>query len=256
VQLFTRKNNRREDQGQGTSQTSMEVKEDDLILCTVMRIEAAAVFVDLEDGQKGSIAMSEVAAGRIRNLREFVAINKKIVCKVLRKTQDRLELSLRRVTGKERDEVLEKYKKERTAEALLKAALKNASQTIENIRKDMPLAEFVTKCRADMQCAQKYLAKEELAALEKILKEKKEKEKNAKKIIMIKSNSPTGLIDIKEVLDVKNVVVHYLGSGKFSVSATAQDFKEVNQRVDNAIEEMSKRAKDKKLVFEVVTDKK
>ncbi len=234
----------------------MEVKEDDLILCTVAKIEPAAVFVDLEGGQKGTIPMSEVAAGRIRNLREFVAPNKKIVCKILKKTPDHLELSLRRVTAKERDEVLNKYKKERTSEALLKAVIKNPERIFENIRKDSSLAEFIVKARADIQYAAKYLAKENLPLLEKILKEKKEREREARKVILLRSNAHSGLLEIKGLLAEKEVTVNYLGSGHFSISATAQDFKEANHKVDTTIEEICKKAKEKKLTFEIIQDKK
>lgn len=228
----------------------MEVKEDDFVLCTVKQIDAAVVFVELENGEKGSIAMSEVAAGRIRNLREYVVLNKKIVCKVLRKTPDHLELSLRRVTGKERDELLEKYKKERTAEALLKAALKDSEKALSKIRSEMSLSDFVVKARADINSVSKYLGKEEQASLEKILAEKKEKEKSAKKSFLIKSNSAQGLLEIKDVLNIKGVEISYLGSGKFSIQATAPDFKIANATVEKIVEQIQKKAKEKKMIFE------
>ncbi|HVY01227.1 MAG TPA: hypothetical protein VHA12_00490 [Candidatus Nanoarchaeia archaeon] len=229
----------------------MEVKEDDFVLCTVKQIDAAVVFVELENGEKGSIAMSEVAAGRIRNLREYVVLNKKIVCKVLRKTPDHLELSLRRVTGKERDELLEKYKKERTAEALLKAAFKGSEKILDKIKSEMSLSEFVAKARADISSISKYLGKEDSASLEKILAEKKEKEKSAKKSFMLKSNSSDGLMEIKELLDIKNVDISYLGSGKFSIEATAADFKQANATVEKYVEQIQKKAKEKKMIFEL-----
>ena len=228
----------------------MEVKEDDFVLCTVKQIDPAVVFVELENGERGSIAMSEIAAGRIRNLREYVVLNKKIVCKVLRKTTDHLELSLRRVTAKERDELLEKYKKERTASALLKAALKNFEPIAEKIMKDMSLSEFVAKAREDISSASKYVAKTDLEALESMLAEKKEKQKTARKEISLKSAASAGLLEIKEVLGVKGVEVNYLGSGKFSVEASAADFKEANHTVEKAIEQIQKKAKDKKMAFE------
>ena len=44
----------------------MELKEDDLVMCTVKSIEGTTVFVEIENRQEAS--MSEVAAGS-RNLR-------------------------------------------------------------------------------------------------------------------------------------------------------------------------------------------
>ena len=92
----------------------MEIKEDDVVLCTVKKIQKTTVFVDVEGDGEGSIVMSEIAAGRIRNLREYVTPNKKIVCKVLRFINGHPQLSLRRVTAGERDTVLNRHKKEKT----------------------------------------------------------------------------------------------------------------------------------------------
>ena len=82
-----------------------ELEQGDVVLCTVEKINGTIVFVNIDDlNKQGSIILSEIAPGRIRNLRDYVVPKKKIVCKVLRET-DRgdLHLSLRRVTQKEQD---------------------------------------------------------------------------------------------------------------------------------------------------------
>ena len=93
----------------------IELKEDDIILCIVKRIEGTTVFLDIEDNGnliQGTMIFSEVSPGRIRNIREYVVPNKKVVCKILRIRDGHPELSLRRVTAKEREFILEIYKKE------------------------------------------------------------------------------------------------------------------------------------------------
>src|SRR3990167_3344887 len=96
----------------------------DLVLCTVERIDNTTVFVKLFDNGKeidGSIVTSEIAPGRIRNLRDYVVPKKKIVCKVLRISErGNIELSLRRVSAKERKEVLEREGQERAYRSILK----------------------------------------------------------------------------------------------------------------------------------------
>jgi translation initiation factor 2 alpha subunit (eIF-2alpha) len=99
----------------------MEIEEDSLLLGTVERIEGTTVFVKLENGQRGTITTSEIAAGRIKNMREYVAPNKIIVCKVLRILKDHIDLSLRRVSAKEKKEFLEKHRKEKDIEIALKS---------------------------------------------------------------------------------------------------------------------------------------
>ncbi|MDO8735105.1 MAG: 3'-5' exonuclease [Elusimicrobiota bacterium] len=84
-----------------------ELKEGDVVLCTVEKIVGTTVFVKIEDNGQGSIIVSEIAPGRIRNLRDYVVPNKKIVCKILRIGKDYANLSLRRVVENERKEVLD-----------------------------------------------------------------------------------------------------------------------------------------------------
>ena len=76
----------------------------DVVLCTVDRIVGTTVFVMIGDNNRteGSIIVSEISPGRIRNLRDFVTPKKKIVCKIIRINQGNIELSLRRVTSKEK----------------------------------------------------------------------------------------------------------------------------------------------------------
>ena len=91
------------------------------MLCTVKRIGGTTVFLEIEENGPGTMIFSEVSPGRIRNIRKYIVPNKKIVCKVLRIKDGNPELSLRRVTTKEREEVLEKHKKEKILSNIFKA---------------------------------------------------------------------------------------------------------------------------------------
>jgi len=87
----------------------MELEVGDVVLCTVERIEGTTVFVNInETGQQGGIILSEIAPGRIRNLRDYVVPKKVIACKVLKISGNTIELSLRRVTLKEQKEAKER----------------------------------------------------------------------------------------------------------------------------------------------------
>ena len=90
----------------------MQIEEGLAVLCTVTKIIGTTVFVKIEDNGEGTIMTSEIAPGRIRNLRDYVVPNKKIVCKILSiDNSNNIHLSLRRVSAKERKEVLEQYSK-------------------------------------------------------------------------------------------------------------------------------------------------
>jgi translation initiation factor 2 alpha subunit (eIF-2alpha) len=229
----------------------MEIKEDDIIMCTVKKMEGTTVFVDIDNGGEGSIVMSEIAAGRIRNIRDYVSPGKKIVCKVLKITKGHIELSLRRVTTKEKDEIKEKHEKERTLLGMLKAATKKPEEILKKIKEVYEAKDFIEEARTTPQIAEKFMPKSEAQTFTKILSEKKEKEKIVKKNIAIKSFSSAGINDLKEVLSTaKNVDVTYLGSSKFSISAKGKDFKQANHHVLTAIEQIKNKAKEKKILFD------
>ena len=61
----------------------MELEVGDVVLCTVDRIAGTVVFVKIEGNGEGSVIISEIAPGRIRNLRDYVVPKKRIVCKIL-----------------------------------------------------------------------------------------------------------------------------------------------------------------------------
>jgi len=227
------------------------VKEDDVVLCTVKKIEGTTVFLDIENDGEGSMVMSEVAAGRIRNLREYVFPNKKIVCKILKILPGNVQLSLRRVTGKERESVLERNKKEKTIKSMLKTALKNPEKTIEKIKTKYELWQFLDEAKTNPKIISEFMSEEETQIFQKIIAEKKEKEKTAKRLITLKSNSESGLYDIKSVLETKEADIRYLGSSKFVVSVTGKDFKDLNIKLNKTLAEIEDKAKKKKLFIEI-----
>ena len=236
-------------QNKGDNMT--ELKEDDIVMCTVKKIEGATVFVDTEENGEGSIVMSEVAAGRIRNIRDYVSIRKKVVCKVLKVGKDRLELSLRRVTASEKEKIKERYEKERNLMSILKASIKNPEEIFKKIKEEYEAKDFLEKAKVNSRIIEKFVPNLESATFLRILSERKDKEKEVKKKITLKSFSQTGINHIKEALqEAKNVKTNYLGSSKFSISAKAKDFKEANQKIQTAIDKIKAKAKEKKLIFE------
>jgi translation initiation factor 2 alpha subunit (eIF-2alpha) len=232
----------------------MEIKIDELVLCTVTKIEGTTVFVNIEEYNiPATIVFSEIAAGRIRNIREYVVPNKKIVCKVLKIYSDHIELSFRRVTGSERDSVTERYKQEKTFKGMLKSVTDNSEKIIKSINEEMPLSEFIQKIKEDNKLLSKFFSKDETEKIKKILSEKKEKEKEAKKTFTLKSDSPSGVKDIKEILksSENKIDVAYLGSSQFSVSCKGKDFKEANQSCLLFLEKVKEKAKSKKAFLDI-----
>jgi translation initiation factor 2 alpha subunit (eIF-2alpha) len=230
----------------------MTLSEDDLIFCTVTGIEGAAVLLEIEgDDRKGTMAMSEVAAGRIRNLREYISPGRKIVCKVLKVTPDHIELSLRRVTTKERDQVLDAYKVERAFASVLKVVGEDPEKVIEKIKKDFDFVDFLDEARENIELLEKFVGGEKAKRVLEIISEKEGKERMISKKFILRSESGSGLSEIKEILDVKDAEIHYLGSSLFSISVFSKDIKEADNNLLKILEEIENKAKKKKLLFEV-----
>ena len=229
------------------------MKEEDIVLCTVTKIEGTTVFVNIEGNGQGTIIFPEIAAGRIRNIREYVVPNKKIVCKILQIFEGHPQLSLRRVTSKEKQEVLEKHEKEKTLFSILKTISKDPEKILESIKSQFQADEFMEKVRENIAVAEKFITKPIAEALAKILLEKKEKEREVKRLIILSSQNPSGIEDIKSILNVKDktIEIKYLGSSQFMLIKKAPDAKQAEQAIQQAITEIQEKAKSKKASLEV-----
>lgn len=227
------------------------IKEDDIVMCTVKKIEGTTVFLDVGGDGEGSMVMSEVAAGRIRNLREYVTPNKKIVCKVLKILNGHPQLSLRRVTGKERETIIERYKKEKTLISMLKVVSKDYQKILDKLKEKYDVSQFLDEAKENPDIVSDFLKDEEAKRFVSLLAERKEKEKTAKKMVIIKSNSESGINDIKSALETKEADIRYLGSSKFMISVSEKDFKEANLKLNSILKKIEDDAKKKKVFFEI-----
>ncbi len=225
----------------------MKLEEEDVILCTVKKIEGTTVFLNIEGNGEGSMIFSEVSPGRIRNIRDFVSVGKKIVCKILRMREGHIELSLRRVTAKERDSVMDSYKKERILESMLKTVLKErAPSALKKIKEEYEVKDFLEEARNNHSIISKFLGKENMESFRKIIAEKKDKEKLIRKIITVSSNKESGINDIRSLLlegETKDSEVKYDGSSQFSIYIKAKDFKLANKMMEEITRKMHEKSK-------------
>jgi translation initiation factor 2 alpha subunit (eIF-2alpha) len=231
----------------------MALKEGDLVLCTVTQIGKTTVFVKIEKEGDGTIVTSEIAPGRIRNLRDYVIPNKRIVCKVLKIDGNNVNLSLRRVSPKEHKEVMEIYQRERNSLSILRSVLKEkADQVAEKIKQESSLHEFLQNCRTNPEKMQKYLQGEEADRVCKILQDKKDKLIEVKKEFRFSSKKPDGIKIIKDSFAVcqGNCEISYLAAGRYSIKIKSQDYKKANQEVNSVLEKIERLAKENKAEFE------
>ena len=106
----------------------------DLVIVTVENVTDYGAYMKLDEYEKnGLLHRSEIASSWIRNIRDFVREGQKLVLKVLRVDSEKghIDLSLRRVTKRERIEKIMAWKRERKAEALLRSVAEKAKISIE-----------------------------------------------------------------------------------------------------------------------------
>jgi len=238
-------------------------EEEEILLCKVSKIFPNSVFVELlEYGEQGLVHISEIAPGRIRNLRDYVTEGKQIVCKVLRidRAKGHIDLSLRRVGSHQRQAKLDEIKQELTAETLIQNMAKRTQKPMEELYRQV--TEKVFKEYSHLYLCFKDVAAGE-ASLEKLGLDKKISEELTEAIvdrfkpskitikgeIKIQSYASDGVERIRSVLlgiekISPTINLFYLGGGRFKVTIEDIDYKVAEQTMKK-IQEMLERFNDK-----------
>ncbi len=231
----------------------MELEEGDIVLCTVEKIVGTVVSVKIEGDGEGNIIMSEIAPGRIRNLRDYVVPKKKIVCKVLRIRNGNIDLSLRRVTLKEKKEVLEREKQEKSYKSILKSILKEKTEKIiEEILKEDKIFPFLEEAKQDSKKLEKITGKANAEKILEILNSQKTKKAIIKKEFSFTTTEPNGLEIIKELLgNEKNLEIKYISAGNYSIKKESENAKSADHEIKEFLAELEKKSKQKGFTFSV-----
>jgi len=226
----------------------------ELVLCTVKKILYHSVFVSLDEYQniEGMVHISEIAPGRIRNLRDYVKEGKRIVCKVLKidERSGNIDLSLRRVGTGLRIKKMNEYKQEEKAEKLLELSGKEVKldikQMYEKIGKKIveeygSLYSFFEDLVQDASLLNSFSAPDSLKkAVLKVIQEKvKIPEVKLDATLTLVSYREKGIEDIKNILKkIEDTSTHisYLGAPKYRIEITGKDYKSINSSLKDKCE--------------------
>lgn len=246
-------------------------EEGSFLICTVKKILPHSIFVDLDEykNKEGYIHISEIAPGRIRNIRDYVKEGKKIVCKVLdiNKEKGYIDLSLRRVSESSKQAKLEEFKQEERAEKILESVAKKLSLTLDDIYKKILvkvidkyglLNNFLQDISINGPAVLKDLALSQdiSSALLDIVKEKiKQPEVSITYKISLSSYEPDGINAIKTALkkaeDLSkknnyNIKIKYISAPKYMLVVTSDNYKsaeKISAEISNIIIEDIKKHK-------------
>lgn len=246
-------------------------QEDELVLCTVTAVQFHSVFVTLDEygNRTGMIHISEVAPGRIRNIRDFVKEGKKIVCKVLRINQEKghIDLSLRRVNDNQKRQKLNQIKQEQLAEKIVEHAAKQHLKKPEDIFAELakefvpqyggvfPAFELVAQDEIDLS---KFIDKKVAADIVVAIKQRiKPQEIVIDGDITLLTYAPNGIDLVREALHKAQdtpgkPVIRYKGAGTYHITITATDYKEGEKMLKTAVDAVLDSAKAHKMQAEFV----
>lgn len=108
--------------------------EGELIVGTVYKVLNYGAFAKLEEykGKEAFIHISEVSSGWVKNIRDYVKENQKIVCRVLRVNprKGHVDASLKRIREDQRTKKIQAWKIEQKAEKFLELSAKSLGKDL------------------------------------------------------------------------------------------------------------------------------
>ncbi len=230
----------------------------DLVLASVQRITDYGAYVTLDEyGKEGLLHVSEVSSGWVRNIRSFVREGQKVVLKVLRvdMAKRHVDLSLRRVSGRERREKVLSSKMDKKAESILRSVSEKLQMSFDDFyaktssvieEKFGGVYEGLEKAAREgpEPLLEAGLPKDMAVALADVAREKiRAPMVKVKGFLELRCMKPNGVFYIREALesvqkaeksrDVR-IRVYAVAAPKYAVEVWAEDWKDAEKTLQAA----------------------
>jgi translation initiation factor 2 subunit 1 len=231
----------------------------DLVIASIESVMDYGAYANLDEySRRGFLHISEISSARIRNIRDFVRENQKMVLKVLRIDIEKghIDLSLRRVTKRERIEKIKSWKKDRKGDALLHAVAEKTGLPIHEVyqKAGVILEEkyglydgFEKVVKEGMDVLTKLEIPEDLAKVIAQVAEERIKIKTVKVrgVIEVRCMKPNGVRCIQEAFsgakksqEAKDAKIEFsvIAAPKYSVEVTSDNWKRAEEVLDKVSE--------------------
>lgn len=221
----------------------------DYVVCNVTNVMDFGAYVELEEykNREGFIHISEIKAGWVKYVRDYIREGQKVVCKVLNTdtTRGHIDLSLKDVNEHQKRTKVQLWKNEQKAERWLEISAENAGFGGEDIEE---LFFFLAS-----RFGSTYSAFEEAAVsggsifddmgidpkmIDSIVNVARENIKDAfveiAGYVDITTNAPDGIDKIKASLQAAHsavseegihIEIHYIGAPRYRIKVVAPDYK-------------------------------
>jgi len=242
----------------------------EVVMCTVKNIGSHSAFVSLDEylTLDAMLHISEIAPGRIKNIRNHIQKGKQIVCTVMRVERRKgfVDVSLKRVTDSERRKKFAEYRLSRRFESMLSFISKtnknfNGEDVEKEILKDYPsLGRFMRNVqRKGIELVENLDIQEKWKKMliQEISKILEKKEINIKKTIKIVCNDPDGVEKIKDFfveMSTKHPIVDakYGGAPNYFLSITTNDYKMADKEFEEFFSDAETFCKKNKINIEAL----
>lgn len=239
----------------------------DLVVATVKNITPYGAYVVLDEygEREGLMHISEVSTTWVKNIRDHVREGQKLVLKVLRINRQRgeVDLSLRRVTGREKAEKMLQWKRDKKAEAILRSTAEKLSaneNTLNNVR-DTIVQQYDSVYDAlekSIDQGEEVFTKLELpsewskALAENAKLKVKVKRTTLTGTIELTSPKPDGIVGIRTALlnaeKVKtkgtDIRIYSIGAPRYRLEVVASDYSDAETILKEAVDEAISNIKD------------
>ncbi|ADP77819.1 translation initiation factor 2 subunit alpha (aeIF-2a) [Methanothermus fervidus DSM 2088] len=230
-------------------------EEGELVVATVKKVRDYGAFVRLEEykGKEGFIHISEVSSGWVKNIRDFVKENQKIVARVVRvnPVKGQVDLSLKGIREDQKRKKIQQWRIEQKAEKFLELAAKSLNKDLETAYKE--LGKIVVENFGDLYAVFEVAADEGEKALidvgipkdwakaitEVAVKNIKPSKVKITGYVDLISYAPNGVEIIRDALkkiEDKDIEIQVVGAPRYRITVTSKDYPSAEKKLRKAAE--------------------
>ncbi|MDP1552018.1 MAG: translation initiation factor IF-2 subunit alpha [Methanobacteriaceae archaeon] len=233
--------------------------EGELVVGTVHKVLNYGAFASLEEyqGKEAFIHISEVSSGWVKNIRDHVRENQKIVARVLRVNprKGHVDVSMKRIREDQRTKKIQSWKIEQKAEKFLELGAKSMDKDLDTAYNEvgyLMIERFgdiygafeASAEEGETALTDEGVSEEWASAITKIAKKNiTPPEVQITGYIDIKSYAPNGVEIIKKALksaEGDNIVIQCVGAPRYRLIVKSADYiqaeKDLKEAADRCIE--------------------
>lgn len=238
--------------------------EGEFIVGTVKEINPNSVFVHLDEYDKqGMIHISEIAKKWVRDIRDWVSVDKKIICQVkdVRKDKGQVDLSLKDVSDRDKNRRMQTWKRDERGEEFLEDLAEEENSSLDEIYerigfdlqenfKDMLEPFEIAVKKGEEELVKRGMDEEWTHKIKDIGEENiKAKSEELKERFTLRTWESNGVEVIKKCLgnvaDENSVKFNYISAPEYEITKESRDLSEGEEILKKSIKDLKEELKNK-----------